>query len=194
MFITFEGIDGSGKSTLIPRVASWLKREGKKVLCTREPGGTEIGNVIRRALLKWYHPCDKTQFLLYMADRAEHVETVITPALSEGKVVLCDRYVDSTFAYQPAVFPIVRTSGFASDGLIPNLTILLDLSAETACKRIAQREGEQPSEKERKFLYDVRRKYHSVRTAEPWRIRMIDAEQDADTVFKEAQKIIKEVL
>ena len=190
MFITFEGIDGSGKTSLIPLIADWLERQGREVVCTREPGGTDSGERIRFAL-EW-HCNKKTAFLLYLADRAEHVEKVIRPALAKGQIVLCDRYIDSTYAYQPDYFPIHKGCAFASGGLMPNLTILLDVSAETAAKRIYQRGENPPDLKELEDLKDIRRKYQDLWRADPYRIKAIDAEKPASTVYNEVIKVIQE--
>lgn len=192
MFITFEGIDGSGKSTLIPFVADWLRQQGREVVCTREPGGTPMGSTLRH-LLEFEDVSDKTRFLLYLADRAEHVEKVIAPALAAKKDVLCDRYIDSTFAYQPEAFPVVPASMFASGGLMPSLTILLDVSAETAAERIYKREECPPSEAELEYLKTVRQKYlDAAFNLGENRITVIDAERDVDAVYNEAVKAIKE--
>ena len=189
MFITFEGIDGSGKSTLIPFIADWLRQQGREVVCTREPGGTPMGSTLRH-LLEFEDVSDKTRFLLYLADRAEHVDKVIKPALAAKKDVLCDRFCDSTFAYQPEAFPIVPASMFASGGLMPSLTILLDVPAETAAKRIYKREECPPSEAELEYLKEVRWRYQEAARLDP-RIIVIDAERDVDSVYNEAVKAIK---
>lgn len=192
MFITFEGIDGSGKSTLIPFVADWLRQQGREVVCTREPGGTPMGSTLRH-LLEFEDVSDKTRFLLYLADRAEHVDKVIAPALAAKKDVLCDRYIDSTFAYQPEAFPVVPASLFASGGLMPSLTILLDVSAETAAERIYKREECPPSEAELEYLKEVRQKYlDAAFNLGENRMTVIDAERDVDSVYNEAVKAIKE--
>lgn len=196
MFITFEGIDGSGKTTLMHRLAKWLHgiKPQCQVLETREPGGTEAGNIIRKVVLDLYHPCDKAKFLLYMADRAEHVERVLKPALAEGQIVLCDRFSESTYAYQPDEFPLWDFDRFTTNGLMPNLIILLDVSPETACERIYQREENPPSEEEREFLREVRRKYLERSRMYPYQYKVIDAEQGEDKVSEDAKKAIKEIL
>ena len=190
MFITFEGIDGSGKSTLIPFVADWLRQQGREVVCTREPGGTPMGSTLRH-LLEFEDVGDKTRFLLYLADRAEHVEKVIKPALAAKQDVLCDRFCDSTMAYQPETFPIVPASFFASGGLMPSLTILLDVSAETAAQRIYKREENPPSEAEFEYLRQVRQRYQEAARLDP-RITVIDAERDVDAVYNDVIKAILE--
>ena len=133
MFITFEGGDGSGKSTQIQSVRDWFESRDREVIVTREPGGTELGTEIRRLVQNGPEDVDaRTEALLYAADRAYHVATVIRPALERGAVVLGDRYIDSSLAYQGAarslgVDEIASLSAWATQGLYPSLTFLLDL-------------------------------------------------------------------
>jgi dTMP kinase len=144
LFITFEGPDGSGKSTQIELVADFLRRKGYNVYCTREPGGTSIGNQIRDVLhnVKNTEMSPRAEILLYSASRAQLVEQVILPRLAQGDIVLCDRYADSTYAYQgygrELDFDTLRTiTGFATQNLKPNLTIYLDLDVAAGLQRKA---------------------------------------------------------
>ena len=146
MFITFEGPDGSGKSTQIRRLKEYLEQQGSQVLITNEPGDTAIGAQIRDLLLNPIYKgiTPEAEALLYAADRAQHVRQVVKPALAEGKVVICDRYIDSTIAYQyfgrqlSGEFMGTITK-YAIDGLMPEATVILELSPEAAEKRYTQR-------------------------------------------------------
>lgn len=146
MFITFEGPDGSGKSTQIRKLKEYLEQQGSRVLITNEPGDTAIGAQIRDLLLNPIYKgiTPETEALLYAADRAQHVRQVVKPALAEGKVVICDRYIDSTIAYQyfgrqlSGEFMGTITK-YAIDGLMPDATVILELSPEAAEKRYTQR-------------------------------------------------------
>jgi len=151
VFITFEGGDGSGKSTQIQSVRDWFESRGREVIVTREPGGTELGTEIRRLVQNGPEDVDaRTEALLYAADRAYHVATVIAPALERGAVVLGDRYIDSSLAYQGAarslgVDEIASLSAWATRGLYPSLTFLLDLPPEVGARRRTQQtDGGEP--------------------------------------------------
>jgi dTMP kinase len=142
LFITFEGPDGSGKSTQIELVADFLRRKGYNIYCTREPGGSAIGDQIREVLhdVKNTEMSSRAEILLYSASRAQLVEQIILPRLAQGEVVLCDRYADSTYAYQgygrQLDFATLRTiTEFATQNLKPDLTIYLDLNVETGLQR-----------------------------------------------------------
>jgi dTMP kinase len=136
IFITFEGPEGSGKSTHLPLLASWLKKQGRKVLLTREPGGTKLSEAFRRLLLDTGDGLSPlAELFLYEADRAQHVEEILLPALKRGEVVLCDRYTDSTVAYQGdgrglSHETIADLNRIASQALAPHLTILLDVPVQ----------------------------------------------------------------
>ena len=148
MFITLEGPEGSGKSSQIPALAKFLREQGYDVLCTREPGGTSIGDQIRHVLTSMDNPelLPRTEILLFLAARAQLVDQVIRPALAEGKVILCDRYGDSTLAYQGYGHGLDLKSlramlDFATEGLKPDLTLLLDLDIKTGLARKALMNG-----------------------------------------------------
>ena len=197
MFITLEGIEGSGKSTQIAAIARWLKDAGHDCLTTREPGGTSIGGQIRSVLLNPANDdmASGTELLLYIADRVQHLETVVRPALAAGKVVVCDRYFDATMVYQGYARGldkemILRLHELACGGLTPDLTLLLDLAPEEglarAWRRIASDDAhaaESRFEKEKlAFHRRVREGYLDLAQKEPQRFCVIDADADAQTV------------
>ena len=197
VFITFEGGDGSGKSTQIQSVRDWFESRGREVIVTREPGGTELGTEIRRLVQNGPEDVDaRTEALLYAADRAYHVATVIGPALERGAVVLGDRYIDSSLAYQGAarslgVDEIASLSAWATQGLYPSLTFLLDLPPEVG----ARRRTDAPDRMEREsmdFHERVRHQYLRLADAEPERIVVIDAVGTVDQVFSEIRGVLVE--
>lgn len=200
MFITFEGPEGSGKSSLIPKLVTTLIDNGYQVLQTREPGGTAIGDEIRNTLLSLkneeMHPITET--LLFQASRAQHVNQLIKPAMAEGKIVLCDRYADSTIAYQGYghqrdLNTIEQIIAYATSNLKPDLTILLDLEVELGLKR---RSGDSDNwnrldAKEVAFHKRVRAGYLKMSKAEPERWLIIDASRPKEEVFNEvSQKLL----
>jgi dTMP kinase len=184
-FITFEGIDGSGKSTQLRLVASELNRLGYKVETTREPGGTPLGNRLRTLLLDTREHVDPlAELLMYAADRAQHVRTFIKPALAAGHIVLSDRYMDATFAYQGAGRGfshalIEQVVSIATEGLKPHLTLLFDLSIKEGRSRIKHRAQWQKNDRldreELDFHSRVRDGYLQLASAEPERIKLINA-------------------
>ena len=197
VFITFEGGDGSGKSTQIQSVRDWFESRGREVVVTREPGGTELGTEIRRLVQNGPEDVDaRTEALLYAADRAYHVATVIAPALERGAVVLGDRYIDSSLAYQGAarslgVDEIASLSAWATRGLYPSLTFLLDLPPEVG----ARRRTDAPDRMEREsmdFHERVRHEYLRLADAEPDRFVVIDAVGTVDEVFSEIRGVLVE--
>ena len=197
VFITFEGGDGSGKSTQIQSVRDWFESRGREVIVTREPGGTELGTEIRRLVQNGPEDVDaRTEALLYAADHAYHVATVIRPALERGAVVLGDRYIDSSLAYQGAarslgVDEIASLSAWATQGLYPSLTFLLDLPPEVG----ARRRTDAPDRMEREsmdFHERVRHQYLRLADAEPERIVVIDAVGTVDEVFSEIRGVLVE--
>ena len=191
MFITFEGIDGVGKSTQLDLLEKYLVAEGKEVLRTLEPGGTELGQEIRHLLLhRKGDVSPRAEALLYAADRAHHVATKIRPALAAGKVVLSDRYFDSSVAYQGAareldVEEVEQISLWAIDHLIPDLTVLLDLPADEALARRSSK-GTEPDRLEREqleFFERARSEYLSM-ASEP-RFLVIDATNSVEQIHQQ---------
>lgn len=188
MFITFEGIDGVGKSTQLDLLQSWLEGRGREVLRTLEPGGTELGQEIRHLLLhRKGDVAARAEALLYAADRAHHVATKIRPALASGKVVLSDRYFDSSVAYQGAareldVTEVRNISLWAVDNLIPDLTVLLDLDAHAAISR-RNKTGTEPDrlEREKVDFFERARSQYLELAKEP-RFLVVDATLSIDEI------------
>ena len=190
MFITLEGPEGSGKSSQLPDLAEFLRGQGWDVLTTREPGGTPIGDQIRQILMRLdnqeLHP--RTEILLFLASRAQLVEQVIKPALREGKLVLSDRFGDSTLAYQGYGHGIDLATlramlAFATDNLKPELTLLLDVDVEIGLQRKRKEdEWNRLDAYELAFHQRVREGYHELCRQEPERWRVIDAMQPKDAV------------
>lgn len=185
-FITFEGIDGSGKSTQLRMLASHLRLRGLEVVTTREPGGTNLGKRLRAALLDVQEQVDPlAELLLYAADRAQHVRTLLRPALDSGHIVLSDRYSDATVAYQGAgrgFSPelISEVVELATEGLKPDLTLIFDLSVAECVTRTRRRaEGETAADRldseDAAFHTRVRNAYLKIAAAEPGRVRLINA-------------------
>jgi len=188
VFITFEGIDGVGKSTQLDLLQSWLEGRGREVLRTLEPGGTELGQEIRHLLLhRKGDVAARAEALLYAADRAHHVATKIRPALASGKVVLSDRYFDSSVAYQGAareldVNEVRNISLWAVDNLIPDLTVLLDLDAHAAILR-RNKTGTEPDrlEREKVDFFERARSQYLELAKEP-RFLVVDATLSIDEI------------
>ena len=202
MFITLEGPEGSGKSTQIKRLAKRLEAMGYPVITTREPGGTPIGDQIRQVLVrmenKELHP--RTEILLFLAARAQLVEQLIKPALQDGKIILCDRYGDSTLAYQGYghgldLEQLRQMLGFATDHLKPDMTILMDLDVKTGLMRKkAEDEWNRLDAYEVLFHERVRQGYLILAHEEPERWRIVDASQGIDAVQEDLFQIILEAL
>ena len=200
-FITFEGIDGSGKSTQLRMLASELRLRGCEVVSTREPGGTSLGQRLREALLDSQEQVDPlAELLLYAADRAQHVRALIRPALAAGQLVLSDRYADATVAYQGAGrgFPpalIAEVVELATGGLKPDLTLIFDLTVEESQRRAAHRvrAGETHDRLDAEdviFHRRVRDAYLQIAAAEPARVRVIDAGGSVAETQAEVQKLV----
>ena len=203
-FITFEGADGGGKSTQVQLAATWLQQRGYEVVTTREPGGTVLAEKVRELVLDPALPLNTTsQSLLYLAARSEHVEKVIRPALDAGKVVLCDRFSDSTLVYQGlslgkglAELTVLRQlCSFATAGLEPDLTLVLDGRPEELAKRrelrgVTDRYEQQGLD----FQHKLRDGFLTLAKAEPERIKVLNAEGSMEEVAAAVQKAIANLL
>lgn len=182
VFVSFEGGDGAGKSTQSRMLREALEALGREVVLTREPGGTELGRAIRQVLLHGDHVAPRAEALLFAADRAHHVATLIRPALERGAVVLTDRYLDSSIAYQGVARALSRDevrdlSLWATEGLLPDLTVLLDVSAEEGRSR---REGvhDRLEREDDTFHEAVRQGYLRLAAQDPGRYLILDAGAD----------------
>jgi len=192
MFITFEGGEGCGKSTHAKLLKEYLESLGKEVILTKEPGGTRLGMIIREALLDNELSMEiLSEIFLFCADRVEHVEKIIRPALSAGKIVICDRFIDSTIAYQLGgrALPedMVRyVNWISSKGLMPDITFLLDIVVEEGLKRTAERGAMNRFEKEILAFHErVRDKYLEIAAESRDRIKVIDTFKGIDEAQKE---------
>jgi dTMP kinase len=197
VLITFEGPEGAGKSTLIRGLSSRLRMQGHEVVVTREPGAGEVGRRIREILLHGpkLHPI--AEVLLFLADRAEHCATVIGPALKECKIVLCDRFADSTVVYQGHArgldLEMLRAwNQAATQGTVPALTILLDLPAEEGLKRLSNKDrlDAEPLE----FHQKVRQGFLEESKREPGRWAVLDASQAPEVLLEQASALINDRL
>jgi dTMP kinase len=202
MFITLEGPEGAGKSTQLPQLAAWLEVGGRTVVTTKNPGGTPIGGQIREILLKPanHEMVPLTELLLYAADRAQHMATVVAPALAQGSVVLCDRYTDSTIAYQGYgrgldASLIAHLNTLATGGRVPDLTLLFDLPPEDGLSRIAAtRQVDRVEVETLAFHHRLREGYLALAAAEPSRFVVIDATLPRDEVQLRVQRAVTERL
>ena len=182
LFITLEGGEGAGKSTQLTAIADWFIAQGREVVVTREPGGTEIGERVRKLLLDQAGGMSAaTETLLMFAARAEHITQIISPALAAGKVVLCDRFTDATYAYQGGgrgVAParIAELEEWVQGALRPDLTLLLDVPVTLGLQRAGQRSAPDRFEREQQAFFErVRAAYLAAAEREPARIQVIDA-------------------
>jgi len=198
VFITFEGIEGSGKSTHIALLASYLQEKGYPVCLTREPGGTKIGERLRDLILDLQHNemDPKTELFLYLASRAQHLAEVIRPALLNGTIVLCDRFTDATLAYQgygrtlkPAVIRSIVE--YAAYGIRPDLTFLLDLTVQEGLRRLHGRGLLNRLDAEALHFHEaVRKGYLALARREPKRFRVISTLDDKDLVQTRIRKAV----
>ena len=201
LFITLEGGEGAGKSTSLAFVREFLEQAGRRVLVTREPGGTPLGEKIRELLLHGRENMDAdTELLLMFAARAEHLARVIRPTLAEGACVVCDRFTDATYAYQGGGrgVPEARIrilEDWVQQGLRPDLTLLLDIPVGQGLGRAGQRSAPDRFEREKiDFFERVRNRYLAAAASEPQRIRVIDAACDIPQVQAQLRNALEEVL
>ena len=202
--ITLEGVEGSGKSTLIQYLKEFIEGIGKKVIVTREPGGIEISEQIRSVILDTENTKmdGRTEALLYAAARRQHLVERIIPALKEGNVVLCDRFIDSSLAYQGyarglGIDEVLSINEFAIGSFMPNLTLYLDLDPQIGLSRIRKNKGREVNRldlEEISFHLKVRDGYEEVIKRFPDRIVRVDANQELDKVFLDTKQILLEKL
>ena len=208
LFITFEGVEGSGKTTQIHRLKKYLIEKGIPCKITREPGGCPIGEKVRKILLNPDHRemVPLSELLLYEAARAQHVKEVIEPFLKKGGVVLCDRFSDATIAYQGYgrkidLRWIERLNHFSSRGIKPDVTFLLDCPSDVGLKRALKRNRTLKQEKEERFEKEkiqfhqrVRKGYLALAKKEPRRVKVVDTRQGEDNVFNKILKTVDKLI
>jgi len=204
LFITFEGPECAGKTTQIRLLERHLTAQGRRCLLTREPGGTEIGEQLRHIVK--HHPgriSDETEVLLFAASRAQHVATVIRPAVNAGTIVICDRFMDSTTAYQGRARGldmdfIARLNAFVVDGCVPDLTILMDLPPEESARRSREREttiglDDRIESETLDFHREVREGFLEIARAEPERVKVVDASRAIEAVQADIAALVDAV-
>lgn len=199
LFITLEGADGCGKTTQLNLLKEYLTSRGYEIVVTREPGGKGLGEKLREILLNYDgEVSDRCEAFLYLADRAQNIDTIIKPAINSGKIVLCDRHTDSSVAYQgygreQNIDNINMLNELAVNGVHPDLTIVFDIDTETSMERVG-------AEKDRlesagiEFHKRVRNGYLEIAKKNPQRIKVVDASQTIEDVQRDVIKIVEEVL
>ncbi|MEQ8290033.1 MAG: dTMP kinase [Gammaproteobacteria bacterium] len=199
-FITLEGIEGAGKSTMLNFISEQLQQAGNEVVVTREPGGTRVGEKLREILLDNSNTrlSDDAELLIIFAARAQHLQQVIRPALNAGQYVLCDRFTDASYAYQGggrnmSTERIRQLEDWVQQGLEPDLTILFDLDVATGLRRAGKRGDADRFEQEHvDFFERIRQCYIDRASAEPERFRVIDAASTVDNVKQQILEVLKD--
>lgn len=198
LFITFEGADGCGKTTQLMLMAKYLKEHGADVLVTREPGAKGLGEKLREILLNYDgEVSSQAEAFLFLADRAQHMDVIIKPAVVTGKIVLCDRHTDSTVAYQGYgrgidVSRINMLNDIATGGRKPDLTIVFDVDVETSLSRVGK-EKDRMENAGMDFFNRVRNGYLQIAKQEPERVKVIDATQSIEAIHIQVIKFINQL-
>ena len=198
-FITFEGADGCGKTTQLELAAKYLKDKGFNVLTTREPGAPGLGCELRKILLHYDgYVSPKCESFLFLADRAQHIDTIVLPEIEKGTIVLCDRHTDSTVAYQGYgkgvdLEQIHYLNNLATSGHKPDLTFVFDVDTETAQKRVGSEKDRMESEGI-EFHKRVRNGYLQIAQKEPQRVKVVNANPSIETVFTSLKPLLDEFL
>ncbi len=199
MFITFEGIDGCGKSTQLENLKKYLEEKNYEVISTLEPGGSKLGQQLRQILLHYDgFVSDVAELFLYLADRSQHVEEIVQKNVEKGVIVLCDRHIDSTVAYQgygrkQDIEKIEFLNNIATKNKKPDLTFLFDVDVEIGQKRVGK-EKDRLEKESLDFHKRVKEGYLKIAQNEPDRVKVINANMTIEEVFKEVKKIIDEKL
>ena len=195
MFITFEGADGCGKTTQIKLIDEYLRNKGYKTLLTREPGAKGLGEKIREILLNYEgEVSSRCESFLFLADRAQHVDCIIKPALKDGVIVLCDRHTDSTVAYQGYgrgldIEEIKKLNNLATGGLKPDLTLVFDVDIETSQARVGKNKDRMESAGI-EFFKKVREGFLEIAKEEPQRVKVIDSSDTIENIHKKVVELI----
>lgn len=199
LFITFEGADGCGKTTQLKLAAQYLTKQGYEVLITREPGANGLGEKLREILLNYDGVVsDRCESFLFLADRAQHIDTIVTPAVENGKIVLCDRHIDSSVAYQgygrgQDVKRIDMLNMIATNNRRPDLTIVFDVDVETSMQRVGKEKDRMESAGD-EFFNRVRNGYLEIAKQEPNRVKILDATKSIDEINKSVINLITDFI
>ena len=199
LFITVEGADGCGKTTQINLLKNYLENQGYQVVLTREPGAKGLGEKVREILLNYEGAVsDRCESFLFLADRAQNIDIIVNPAVNEGKIVLCDRHIDSTVAYQGYgrgldIDRIKMLNNIATNGRKPDLTIVFDIDVETSMQRVGKNKDRMESAGI-EFHNRVREGYLKIAKEEPERIKVVNSIQTVNDVFEEVKKIVNKYL
>lgn len=195
LFITFEGVDGCGKTTQLRMVADYFRQKGREVVITREPGGRGLGEKVRDILLNYDgEVSDRCESFLFLADRAQNIDIIVNPAVEVGKIVLCDRHIDSSVAYQGYgrqldIERIDRLNMLATNGKRPDLTFVFDIDIETSMKRVGG-EKDRMESAGMAFFNRVRNGYLEIAKQDPERVKVIDASKTIEEVHKDVLKVL----
>ena len=198
LFITFEGADGCGKTTQIELLNKYFKEKGQETLLTREPGAKGLGVKLREILLNYDGDVSPTcESFLFLADRAQHVDCIIKPALDEGKIILCDRHTDSTVAYQGYgrgldINQINMLNNIATNGLKPDLTIVLDVDVETSMQRVGKNKDRMESAGI-EFFERVRQGFLEIAKKEPERVKVINSSDTIENIHKKIVELVNKL-
>ena len=198
LFITFEGPDGCGKTTQMNLLAQYLEKKGKKVVLTREPGGKGLGEKVREILLNYNgEVSDRCESFLFLADRAQNIDIIVKPAVEKGEIVLCDRHIDSTVAYQGYgrgldINEINMLNNLATGGRKPDLTLVFDVDVETSMKRVGK-EKDRMENAGIDFHNRVRNGYLELAKQEPNRIKVLDATKTIEEIHEKVVEIVEKL-
>lgn len=198
LFITFEGADGCGKTTQIELLNKYLTEKGEKTILTREPGAKGLGTKLREILLNYEGDVSPNcESFLFLADRAQHVDCIIKPAMEEGKIILCDRHTDSTVAYQGYgrgldLDKINFLNNIATGGLKPDLTIIFDIDSETSMQRVGK-EKDRMESAGIEFFNKVRNGYLQIAKQEPERVKVINSSDTIENIHKKVVELIEKL-
>ncbi len=198
LFITFEGPDGCGKTTQMNLLAQYFEKKGKKVVLTREPGGKGLGEKVREILLNYNgEVSDRCESFLFLADRAQNIDIIVKPAVKQGEIVLCDRHIDSTVAYQGYgrgldINEINMLNNLATGGKKPDLTLVFDVDVETSMKRVGK-EKDRMESAGIDFHNRVRNGYLELAKQEPTRIKVLDATKTIEEIHEKVVEIVEKL-
>lgn len=198
LFVTFEGVDGCGKTTQMNLLAKYLKDNGHDVILTREPGAKGLGEKIREILLHYDgEVSSRAESFLFLADRAQHIDKIVNPAVEQGKIVLCDRHTDSTLAYQGYGRGVVleqlkMLNNLATGQRKPDITFVFDIDIETSMSRVGK-EKDRMESAGIEFFEKVRKGYLEIAKQEPDRVKVLDSTRSIDEIFEDVIKYIRSI-